>query len=151
MDSDIPTLLVLFGASILNNPEQFFNEFWYEVKSGKEGFREELMRNVDNILEHYKVPHATNPSVKSSDAYPDIIQWHSRNVTAILLNRLFRMAQKANEETPETLVVLDRPADPDQALVLVKELHAVAEKLNTLDCFIKVKFALIGHGIIHEI
>lgn len=151
MDSDIPTLLVLFGAGILNNPGQFFGGAWDEDISSKEGFREELMRNVDNFLEHYKVPHASNPSVRSSDAYPDIIQWHSENVTAILLNRLFRMAQKGNEETPETLVVLDRPVDPDHALVLVKELRAVAEKLNALNCFIKVKFALIGHGIIHEI
>ena len=153
MESEIPNLFLLLSGTIFKNPEHFFSE---DVRVGLETedeIKEILFENVKQLAEHYALVDYKSPTgvTTTSVVYPKHLVWDSRKVLEILLAQLYRLAHKGNVETPETLVVLDRPIDPDAALGLMIDLHRLAEQLNELPCFIKIRFVLLGNNMFHQI
>lgn len=158
MEPEVPNLFIMLSTNIIEHPDNYLGKGTEtDINDAGDRAPNELSEDrtriiadgVRAIVEHQKMLDCDGV-LSRVDFRPFVIDWSPKCVTDILLNQVFAFAHKA--DTPkETLVVLDRPAHPDDALQLMTQLRKVAEKFNHLDCNVKVRFGLLGDQHIHEV
>lgn len=157
MESEVPNLFIMFSKQIVNQPEHFLGS-GVEVTINDPGDRAPddlsddrkrvLSEITGRMVEYSQLLDYTKGVLKHTEFKPEIDTWTSENVTCTILRRVMSLAYKAVNPT-ETLIVLDRPLQPDDALALAINLRGVATKINALNCNVKVRFGLLGTGVIH--
>ncbi len=157
MEPDVPNLFIMFSGHLINQPEYFLgsgvedeiNDPRDRAPDDLSEEREKVLRDlIPRMVENEQLIDYTKGVNTQTAFMSEIIAWTPSNVMNVVLHRVMSLAYKAHHRT-ETLIVLDRPLDPDRALSLMTGLRDVATQLNALDCNIKVRFGLLGTGVIH--
>lgn len=159
MEPEVPNLFIMLSTNIIEHPDTYLGKGTEaEINDAGDRAPNELSddrqrvigEGVRKVVEYQKMLDYTNGVLSRVDYQPLVIDWSPKRVTEILLKQVFPYAHKA-DAPKETLVVLDRPSHPDDALQLMVQLRTVATQLNNLSTNVKVRFGLLGEQCIHEV